>query len=41
MERTRRNRLDSFGNMSENKQVYKISFLNEGKVYEIYAKRVS
>ena len=27
--------------MSENKQVYKISFLNEGKVFEIYAKRVS
>lgn len=27
--------------MSEKKQVYRISFLNEGKVYEIYAKRVS
>lgn len=27
--------------MSEKKQVYKILFLNEGKVYEIYAKRIS
>ena len=27
--------------MSEKNQVYKITFLNEGKVYEIYAKRVS
>ncbi len=27
--------------MSEKKHVYKITFLNEGKVYEIYAKRVS
>ncbi len=27
--------------MSEKKRVYKITFLNEGKVYEIYAKRVS
>lgn len=26
--------------MSEKTRVYKITFLNEGKVYEIYAKRV-
>ena len=27
--------------MSEKKCVYKITFLNEGKVYEVYAQRVS